>query len=189
MVWDVFGLAGPEQAPPADLSAKDLSALWGELTSSDAARGHRAMGRLAGSPRQALALFAERLRPAAAVPPERLARLIADLGSESFAVRQRAARALEELGDLATPALRRLAESGSSLEARRRAGQLLETTALGTSPDQLRQARALEVLELLATPEARRLLRQLAGGVEHARLTRAAGAALRRLTARGDLAP
>src|SRR5262249_60641209 len=95
---------------------------------------------------QGLALLRDDLRPAAEVAPERLARLVADLGSETFAVRQKAARELEELGDLAESALRRLAESGPALEARRRAGQLLEKLRFATSPPGLRQGRSPEVL-------------------------------------------
>jgi RNA polymerase sigma factor (sigma-70 family) len=189
MVWDVLGLARPGRAPLADLAAKALSALWADLASPDAARGHQAIGKLACRPKQALALLREHLRPAAEVAPERLARLVADLGSETFATRQKAARELEELGDLAEPALRRLAESGPSLEGRRRAGQLLEKLPLTASPEGLRQVRALEVLEMLATPEARQLLEWLAGGAARARLTREAGATLRRLTGRPSLAP
>jgi RNA polymerase sigma factor (sigma-70 family) len=184
LVWDVLGLARTGRASAADLSAKELSTLWAELASPDAARGHAAMGELASRPRQAAALLRERLRPAAEVAPERLARLVADLGSETFAVRQKAARELEQLGDLAEPALRRLAEEGRSLEARRRAGQLLEKLRFAVSPAGLRQSRAIEVLEGLATPDARRLLERLAGGVAWARLTREAGAALRRQTGR-----
>ncbi len=189
MVWDVFGLVRPARRKSAELSAKELSALWTDLASPDAARGYQAIGRLAGSPQEALALLGKHLRPAVAAAPERLMRLVADLASGSFAVRQKAARALEELGDLAEPALRRLAESGPSLEARRRARQLLDRLAPGTSPESLRQGRVIEVLELLATAKARRLLQQLAAGVERARLTREAEAALRRMSRRPAVVP
>src|SRR5262249_57065365 len=105
---------------------------------------------------QGLALLRDDLRPAAEVAPERLARLVADLGSETFAVRQKAARELEELGDLAEPALRRLAETGPALEARRRAGQLLEKLRFTASPQGLRQVPPPPALRALAPPGAPR---------------------------------
>jgi hypothetical protein len=49
----------------------------------------------------------------------------------------------------------------------------------------LRAWRAVVVLEQINTPEARQLLEVLSRGAAEARLTREAGAALRRLTAAG----
>ena len=189
MVWDVFGLARPARDKPGELSAKDLAAQWAKLSNPDAARGHQAIAGLAARPKEALALLRERLRPAAEVAQERLTQLIAGLGSGSFAVRQQAARELAELGELAEPALRRLAESGPSLEARRRAIQLLEKLGPAATPESLRRFRASEVLELLATAEARRLLEELTTGAGRARVTREAAAALRRLGRRPAIVP
>jgi WD40 repeat protein len=174
VVWDVLGREG------APLTAAQMQALWADLASADAARSYRAAGRLAGSPRQAVPFLAEHLRPAAPADPRRLARLIADLDSERFEVRDRAARELAELADAAEPALRRACEAGASLETRRRAEQLLGKLSLA-SPERLRLFRALEVVEHTGAPEARRLLADLAGGLPGALLTREARASLKRL--------
>ena len=74
-----------------------------------------------------------------------------------------------------------MAESNPSLETRRRIQLLL--TRLSQRPlsgEVLRTLRALEVLEQ-AGAEGQRLLRDLAGGIEEARLTREARLSLKRL--------
>jgi hypothetical protein len=53
-----------------------------------------------------------------------------------------------------------------------------------TDPEQLRSLRAAEVLEHIATKDASRALEALTTGVEGARLTRDAQAALQRLMTR-----
>jgi hypothetical protein len=126
-----------------------------------------------------VALVERRLKPVASADPRRVARLIADLGSDDFEVRKRAERELVELGDLAGPALRKVAPP--ALEARRRIGRLLERLeGPVTDPGRLRALRALELLEYVGTAEARRVLRALAGGATESRLTREARATLRR---------
>jgi hypothetical protein len=61
---------------------------------------------LVAAPGQAVPLPQEQLRPARAPDAQRLARLIADLDSEEFSVREKAARELEQLEALAGLALR-----------------------------------------------------------------------------------
>jgi RNA polymerase sigma factor (sigma-70 family) len=187
MVWDVF--SRPGQSAAGGLAPEELPALWADLVGADAARAHEAVGRLAAAPDQALAFFRTHLRPAAPVSPQRLARLIADLDDERFAVREQASRELTEIRGIAEDALRRARETGPSPEVRRRAGQILEKLPLTASPEHLRRFRALEVLEVLATPGARRLLAELAGGAPGAMLTREAEASLGRLTRRPAQSP
>ncbi len=55
------------------------------------------------------------------------AALIAQLGSESFEVRQEATRRLDSLGEAALPALRKAAEASDDLEVHRRATDLVQT--------------------------------------------------------------
>src|SRR5260370_4686177 len=65
------------------------------------------------------------LRPVPRPEERRLAELIDELGSGKFAVRQKAARALESLQDVAGPALRKALARKLTLEARRRIEPLL----------------------------------------------------------------
>jgi hypothetical protein len=127
----------------------------------------------------------KRLPPAAAPDAKRLADLIADQDSETFARRDAAMKGLADLGELAEPALRAALENGPSLEVRRRLEELLEKLAgLGTTGEPLRASRAVEALERIGTPEARQVLTRLAAGAPGAWRTREAKAALDRLAGR-----
>jgi RNA polymerase sigma factor (sigma-70 family) len=184
LLWDVSGQAGTPRRQR--LNDRELADLWGDLAGADARKAHRAVWALVAAPAQAVDTLRTRLKPSEAVSPERLRRLLADLESKQFAVRQKAMAELEALADRAEPALRQALREGPSLETRQRVGQLLEQLARPTAPSGLlRGLRAVEVLEQIGTPEALRLLEQLAGGAPQARLTREAQASLRRLRARG----
>jgi hypothetical protein len=59
---------------------------------------------MADSPGEAVAFLKGRLRSVPRPDAARLARLVADLGADSFEARARATRELEQLGELAGPA-------------------------------------------------------------------------------------
>ena len=121
------------------------------------------------------------LKPVPLVEGQRIQRWIADLDSDEFAVRQRAAAALEKLGEMAHPALRKALANKPTVETRRRIEQVLEATELSEPTPARRQAlRAVEVLIQAETPDAHRVLETLASGAPDARLTQAAKAALQR---------
>jgi hypothetical protein len=122
------------------------------------------------------------LRPVPRPDERRLVELIDELGSGKFAVREKAARELEGLQEVAGPALRKALEGKPSLESRRRVEQLLAYLDGRTiSPEDLRTLRALTALEHARTAAARRLLEALAEGAPGARLTREARQALDRV--------
>jgi WD40 repeat protein len=184
LVWDVSD-ALPEEPRPAKLPAKELDGLWEDLASADAAKAFRAIGLLASVPAQSVPLLHERLRPVAAPDAEKVAKLIADLDSAQFTVREKATKELEALDELAGPFLRKALQSEPPPEQRKRARELLDRIEQGGfSPEGLRAWRALEVLERIGTPEARRVLQALSKGVPEARLTQGAKEALERLTKR-----
>lgn len=177
LVWDV---ALPGRGVAA-ARADDLPRLWEALRGA-APTADRAIRGLLASPELALRLTGERLRPAAPVSAERLARLVADLDAASFATREQASRELEALGDTAAPALRKALEANPSAEVRKRVEALLaQVDDSLPAGERLRTVRALEVLERIGTAEARTQLRGLAGGAAEASLTREARAALERL--------
>jgi RNA polymerase sigma factor (sigma-70 family) len=181
LVWDVTGRRKNGRWSEAALSSRELEAHWTELAGDDAGKAFAASWALVAAPRQSVPFLARQLRPVGEADPKRLARLIADLDSKRFAERGKAVRELEQLADLAEPALRRALAGQPPLEVRRRLERLLAKLDWGGSPARLRTFRALAVLEHLGTPAARQLLQTLAGGEAHARITREARVILRRL--------
>jgi hypothetical protein len=179
LLWEVPAPAAPSGAGAVPAR---LDGLWADLAGADAARAYRATGALAASPGEAVPFLRERLRPAALPEARRLAKLIADLDSDQFAVRDKAAGELEKLGELAAPALKEALKGRRSSEARRRLELLLAVRP--PAGDRLRELRALEVLERAGTAGAREVLRDLAGGAPEARLTQEAKASLERLRLR-----
>src|SRR5262249_34385666 len=146
-------------------------------------RAYHAVVRLATSPSAAVSLLQRKLPPIREADAGRVAALLTELDSPHFAARDRASRALVELGDPAVPGLRQaLARLGPSLELRRRVEKVLDQIA-APSAEHLWQARAVEVLERAGTAEARELLQTLSRGVPGVPLTRAAQTALARLAA------
>jgi hypothetical protein len=178
LVWSVMG----RQRPDVTLDRQRLEALWGDLAGADAVRAWRAACTLAVAPELTPPWVRDHLRPASADDARRIARLVADLDSAAFAARQRAARELEKLGELAEPALRQALDGRPSAEVRRQAERLLAN--LGgpvQSPEVLRGLRAVEMLEHIGTAEARRELERLAREAPAGRLRKEARAAVGRL--------
>jgi WD40 repeat protein len=178
-VWDVTGRLHNGQLRPAKLSTQEVQRLWTDLASADAAKAGQAVWTLAATPTQVLPLLRQYLRPIDPVLPG-IDRLLADLDSDTFAVRQKAMDELAKLGEVAAPALRQ-AWAQSTLEKRRRLEQLLEPLGetFPLSGEKLRSHRALEVLGQMDTSEARQLLETLARGAPEARQTLEAQAALK----------
>jgi hypothetical protein len=182
LLWDLRAdLAAARRHHPR-LTPEEAAAQWG-LLSGDAATAYPAQLRFAVAPADALAFLRDRLPPVPGQPPtpETLARWVADLGAEAFAVREQAARALDQAGDAAEPALRQALAGRPREEVRRRLEALLDRPPGTPSPETLRGLRAVEALEWAAPAEARAWLAALARGNPAAALTRAAQAAHRRL--------
>jgi WD40 repeat protein len=185
LLWDMRSLQLDRRPQPPAVAAGDLDRWWADLAGANAARAYRASWGLSAVPAQSGTLLRDRLRPVKGVPAAAIEQHIRDLDSVDFGRRERAAAALEKLGDLAAPALRRALEGGPPLEVRRRVEQLLaRLDAAARSPEQLRVIRATAVLERAGTAEARQLLQALAAGAPGALLTEQAAASLRRLAAR-----
>jgi hypothetical protein len=163
------------------LTPERLQTLWTDLASDDAARAARSLWRLVGAPAQTVPFLRTHLRPAASADPQRITRLIAELGSDRFTVRDKATQELLRLDENALPQLRE-AKAGQALEQARRIEQLVAKLQAWT-PARLQALRAIEVLEQIGNSDARLLLQALADGAE-ALLTREARAALVRLSKR-----
>jgi hypothetical protein len=84
LTWDVANLAG-EPLAAANLSPKELEALWTDLAGDDAPRAYRAIWALAPPPNRACPSCGDSCGGPAR--SKHLARLIADLDADEFAVR------------------------------------------------------------------------------------------------------
>jgi HEAT repeat protein len=131
---------------------------------------------------QALPLLNKRIKPAVTPEKQRLERVLADLDGDQFDVREKAAKELDELGELATPTLRQAVKESPSAEVRKRAADLLDRLeGPMQSHDRLRLIRAVEVVEQIGTPEAKAQLEAWAKEAPEARLSQEAKKALAKL--------
>jgi WD40 repeat protein len=182
LMWDVYGT---HEAPPRELPERELETAWTDLTDQNAAKAFRATRKLLSAPGQAGTLLSKQLKPVPPVGKDHIARLIKDLDSNSFDVRQKAFDNLDRLGAAAEKALRQALATELPLEVRRRVEQLLEKLREGAPQgDHLQTSRALEILEQLGTKDARGVLEKLAQGEPEAPLTRDAKETLVRLKRR-----
>jgi len=180
LFWDLSGARQALRLHPRPRSSQEPEALWSSLADSDASRAYQAITALRETPAQTVPFLQRHLQPARTPDSLRIARLMDDLDSPHFEVRQQATAELKRLGDLAEPALREKLAHPPSLEARQRIEQLLEQVTVA-GPEGLRVLRAIEVLEQIGTPEAGQLLKTLAEGAPESLLTREAAASWRRL--------
>jgi hypothetical protein len=153
--------AGPGRRP---LSEATFARLWHALSGRQAPRSLFAVHRLAASGDEAVRRLRPRLRPPADAGKPSVAELIRQLDADSFAVRERATRALVERGPAAAPRLRAALRGKVSLEARRRIERVLrQLKDPPLTPEELRAARAVAALARIDTPASRALLAEVAG--------------------------
>lgn len=176
-LWETTKLLPP--APQAaELGAEALARLWDDLAAPEAQRAMKASWALSNSPQAAVALLTPHLVPVNLAEVERL---VAQLEDDSGAVRDRAARVLQSLGTSAL--LEKILERNPPLETALRIKALIAAQPQDRKidPEMTRALRGIGVLEHASTPEARALIEKLAGGIDSARLTQAARAALERM--------
>jgi WD40 repeat protein len=188
LAWDVTAAVAAAQAGQKGPAAteKELTRCWKDLASADAQKAFTAIRILTNAPDRAIDLARAGLTiPAAPPDAARVRQLLTDLDSETFAVRARAERELQALGEVVETPIRRFLARKPPLEPRKRAERLLEAILRArTSPERLQQRRAVEVLENIGDKGACEVLRRLAKGPLEADLTRDAAAALRRIARR-----
>jgi hypothetical protein len=176
----------PRPVAPAD---EDLRTIWNDLGGSDAIRAYEGICRLIHAPAQSVPFRKDHLQPVSHVDPKWITRLLADLDSDEFEVREKASRELAKFEEVTESDLKEFLNSNISSEARRRAERLLAQSQAGPFGEALRALRAVEVLEHIGTPEACQFLESLAQGASAARLTRDAKASLDRLAKRTSSKP
>jgi RNA polymerase sigma factor (sigma-70 family) len=180
LFWDVTEITHRPRPKPSPLSPEECKSLWNDLAGADAAKTYQAIRAFSMAPRQTASFLAERLRPARSVKKEEVDRLIADLDSDDFQIRDKATSELDELGDTIQSALRKVIDGRPSAEVRSRVNRLLEKLAT-PAPELLRHLRALEALEADGGADARQVVERIATGAAEARLTREAKASLKRM--------
>jgi WD40 repeat protein len=184
LVWDVAALTGRGYRR-TELPEGRLDALWSDLTGTDAIKAYRAIQALAAAPVQAIPLLRKYLKSEPPVDAARVQRLVADLNSNAFTVREAASLALAAGEELVKPALEMALKSPQSVEqAARIKALLVKLHEEGPSRRQLRILRALEVLEGMGGQEALEALTELAKGAPESLLTQEAEASLERLAKR-----
>jgi hypothetical protein len=178
LVWDVFD---PDRSS-MPLTEDALKRCWQDLARSGGPAAYQAMRMLLGRPEQAVEFLSNRLTPVPAIEPAVLRRWLAQLGSDSFPVRQEASQHLQEAGDVVVPDLHRaLAANPEPETARRIRAVLAAIHPVHASGDRLRLLRGIQVLERLGSLAARDVLSTLTHGAPSARPTRAARESLARM--------
>jgi WD40 repeat protein len=197
LIWDVPRLSTLVRPPPPPLSEEELHGLWIDLGAEGPSR--HAIRRLAAAPKSAVPFLKQRLQPD--LPREgRVARLLDDLDSDEFAVREKASRELARMGKSVELVLRRTLGEKPSVEKRRRLQALLESLPRpqrpfrGMAPEERRLLCAAILLDRIGTADALDLLRYLADATDlqtivddrsvHGWETNAVKAALARLAKR-----
>ncbi len=186
LVWDLIGRYEEGRLQTRQLTTKDLDRCWEDLALLDAARAHRSIVALAGSPKETAPFLKAHLPPLKVADPKRVASFLADLDSDQFAERNKAMTELEKMGFSVGPALRNVLNTKPSLEVKRRIGTILDKLSGGP---RLQFLRALEILEHIATPEARQILEQLSQGAAELWPTQEAKSSLQRLAPPPSIKP
>ena len=183
LVWDLTGTGRAAGEATRPLSADAIRRIWDALAGDDAAQASTAGWELSDRRQQAIAILRERLKPIQAADEAIVRALVAKLDAPVFADREAADKELGTLGDSAVPALRPALKAGLSTEQAQRVERLLAALKRAAPPSgrAMWELRGVQVLERIGSPEAKALLKELAGGVDGARLTIAAKEALGRL--------
>jgi WD40 repeat protein len=179
-LWDLGAKAAKSEA----LKPAELDDLWKTLEGTNARKADEAIRTLSSRPTETIPFLKEQLKVVPGVKPDaaKIAKLIADLDSPRYAVREAAMRDLERLGGLARePVQEALKKTSHTPEVRERLEKLTDkVNKPDTGAEWIRPLRGVEVLERIGTDEAAAYLRELAAGGD-APPTRVAKEALGRL--------
>ncbi|MBY0523376.1 MAG: hypothetical protein K2R98_08250 [Gemmataceae bacterium] len=172
--------------PSTPLSAKQLDSIWNDLAEHDDAGTQKArsgMRALAGEPKLAVPFLKQRLRAVPSPDAKTVAQCLTDLEAIDFKTRENAAKQLEAIGPLASPAVEKKLTEKLPLDTQRRLEMLLEKMERNTlSGDELRTLRGIEVLQNIGSVEAVDVLHAISAGADGAVTTLQAKKALVNLT-------
>jgi len=182
LVWDLAAMARQPAPPAKPLTEDELSDSWALLSGQDAAAAFDASARLIDDPARSVPFARKQLAKAQPFADEAIEKLIANLDSDDFNVREDASKNMAKLGWTAEPAMQKALAKTSSAEVKARLQRFFAAL-----PEEkfdaitVFAARVTELLEQVGTPEAQDLLTELAKGPPSARLTQEAGDSVKRL--------
>jgi hypothetical protein len=162
------------------LSQDDMNACWNALALDSAEQAYQSVWALISARGKAVSYLADRLVPASLPDSGELGKLIAELESDDYLIRERATRQLEMHCELAHPILRKALQGKQHSEMRRRIDRILNKSP-NYPPTQMRTLRAIMVLEQIGTPAALQVLERLSKGTPESRITKDAIVAAERL--------
>jgi hypothetical protein len=182
LIWDVARLVNQPLPTVARPSEEELRRWWTASRQDNPGEAYKAVWQFVAVPEQTLAFLGKSLQPIKPVDSAKVSRLIDDLDSSVFQVRESATKELALLGEAVAGPLRKAKKDSNSVEQKRRLEQLLSRVAGPVpSPEVLRSIRAVAILEQIGGSEAQKILTRLAAGAAEARLTREAKDGLMRL--------
>jgi hypothetical protein len=165
---------------PANLPKSDLETCWKKLDSPRPKEVLEAIWQISEAADLGPFLL-KKVSPVETLDGDAVRKVIGDLDSVNFAVRETATRKLGELGQPTEPFLRQALKAGPSAEVRDRAERLLAGLQRPPTPEEVRQRRLIFTLETNGTADARRTLEAWAAGAPGAHLTEQSKQALGRL--------
>jgi WD40 repeat protein len=185
LIWDVSRLVPPSPLVERKMERDQLAKCWEDLGGIDAARAYATMAKLTWYSAAAVLFLRDKLTADLRNDADQLARLIRDLDNDDFARRDKAHKALAEMGRRAEAALAKALQHPASLECKRRLEDLLGRLEQQPEYPQRRVGlRAIEVLERIGSADARTVLDRLAKDSSDAEMAREAKASLGRLAKR-----
>jgi WD40 repeat protein len=180
LTWDLSA-ALSKAIPKRTLTEAEVQSHWDALAGDDARQAYSAMCDLIAAPTPAVTLLNQRLKPAPALDPKAVNRLLTGVGDPAFGVREKATAALLQLDERVVPMIDKELAGKPTLEVRVRLEKIHATlSGMVLAKEKLRSYRAIEVLERIGTPEAHRLLERMADGAPGASETTAARNSLKR---------
>jgi len=174
VLWDLTGGQANSSEKQAPLTKQELNAIWNDMAGS-ADKADKAIWALTFAPDQSVPLIRKALIRTGA-SEETIAKFVADLDSDRFAVRDKASKALLEIGPQAEGLAQKTLKGNITLEHRQRLEQFLTKSRADT----IRQLRAISTLDQIRTPEAIDVLKEISKAAGQSQIGEAARAALQR---------
>jgi hypothetical protein len=182
LIWDVADVTS--QPPPKhdDASPKDLDDWCNQLGSPNSGAAYQAVWKLVGARDSAVPKLKAMLTQADPAAYKQIGRWIANLNSEHFVVREKAAKELFTLGDAALAPIEEALKETLSLEQRRRLQAISKSLRdKSMAAERLKELRTIMALEQIGTPSARAAIEWLNHGLVTAWITQQARLALNRM--------